>query len=105
MESVLQTHPAIRQAAVYPVRSEFTEDEVAASIILRDGQSLAADELVRYCLENMSRFMVPRFVEFVAELPLTLTNKVEKYKLRARAESNLENLWDSQRPLPAAIER
>ncbi|MBO1017107.1 ATP-dependent acyl-CoA ligase [Achromobacter sp. SD115] len=105
VESILQAHPAIRQAAVYPVRSEFTEDEVAASVILRDGQALAADELVRYCQENMSKFMVPRFVEFVAELPLTLTNKVEKYKLRARAESNLQNLWDSQRPLPAAIER
>lgn len=97
VETIIQTHPAVRQAAVYPVRSEFTEDEVAASIILHEGRTLHPDALVRYCQDNMSRFMVPRFVEFVAELPLTLTNKVEKYKLRARAESSLADLWDSQR--------
>ncbi|KAK79554.1 AMP-binding enzyme C-terminal domain protein [Bordetella bronchiseptica F4563] len=96
VEAIILGHPAVRQAAVYPVRSEFTEDEVAASIVLHDGQALTPEALVLHCRDNMSSFMVPRFVEFVAELPLTLTNKVEKYKLRARAEADPAALWDSQ---------
>lgn len=96
VEAIILGHPAVRQAAVYPVRSEFTEDEVAASIVLHDGQVLTPEALVLHCRDNMSSFMVPRFVEFVAELPLTLTNKVEKYKLRARAEADPAALWDSQ---------
>ncbi|RDK05104.1 ATP-dependent acyl-CoA ligase [Cupriavidus lacunae] len=94
VETIMQTHPAIRQVAVYPVRSEFTEDEVAATVILHEGQTLSCEALIGYCSANMSKFMVPRFVEFVDELPLTLTNKVEKYKLRQRAEADLTRLWD-----------
>lgn len=53
------------------------------------------------CLVTMPESLVTidrntHFVEFVSELPLTLTNKVEKYKLRARAECGLASLWDSQ---------
>jgi crotonobetaine/carnitine-CoA ligase len=38
--------------------------------------------------------MVPRFVEIVTDLPLTLSMKVEKYKLRTRAEAERARLWD-----------
>jgi len=96
VESIILTHPAVKEAAVYPVRSEFTEDEVAASVMLHAGQTLTPDALVQYCRDNMGKYMVPRFIEFVTELPLTLTNKIEKYKLRARAEAEPSRLWDSQ---------
>lgn len=100
VETIILSHPAVRQVAVYPVRSEFTEDEVAASVILHEGHTLTCEALVSHCAANMSKFMVPRFVEFVEALPLTLTNKVEKYKLRQRAEADLTHLWDrdGQRP-------
>lgn len=101
VEAIILAHPAVSQVAVYPVRSEFTEDEVAASVLLHPGQALTPEALVRHCSDNMSKFMVPRFVEFVAELPLTLTNKVEKYKLRQRAEAQLDALWDRDNPSPA----
>jgi crotonobetaine/carnitine-CoA ligase len=45
----------------------------------------------------MAYFMVPRFMEFVAELPVTPTNKVEKYKLREDVEKRLSMVWDREK--------
>ncbi len=94
VESVIASHPDIRQAAVYALRSEHTEDEVAASIVLRDGKRLTPVELVDFCTANMGHYMIPRFLEFVDELPSTLSLKVEKYKLRQRAEADMSRMWD-----------
>jgi len=98
VESVIAMHDAVLQVAVYPVRSEHSEDEVAASIVLRPGMRMTAQELVAFCEKGMSGHMVPRYLEFVPELPLTPTNKVEKYKLKQRAEAGRDSLWDRERP-------
>jgi hypothetical protein len=45
----------------------------------------------------MAYFMVPRFVEFAAQLPKTMTEKVEKYKLRGAAEQRLGEIWDREK--------
>lgn len=100
VESIVLGHPAVKAVAVYAVRSEFTEDEVAASVVLHEGLALTPEELVSYCRANMSGFMVPRFIEFITELPQTPTNKVEKYKLRERAEASRDHLWDREMQMP-----
>ena len=84
VEQVLLSHPAIATAAVYPVRSELAEDEVMAAIVLRPGASLPPAELMAFCEPRMPYFAVPRFVEFLDELPRTENGKVQKYKLRDR---------------------
>ncbi|SCU96144.1 AMP-binding enzyme [Cupriavidus necator] len=99
VESVILGHAAVKAVAVYAVRSELTEDEVAASVVLQEGTSLSAEDLVRYCAGNMSAYMVPRFIEFIDALPLTPTSKVEKYKLRERAQASPERLWDRDRQM------
>jgi len=102
VERAILMHDAIEQVAVYPVRSEFTEDEVAASVVLKAGQSISPEALIAHCIVNMSAFMVPRFLEFVDALPLTPTSKVEKYKLKARAESAQTRLWDREQQTPSS---
>jgi crotonobetaine/carnitine-CoA ligase len=67
------------------------------SVVLRDGQSLSEAGLIEHCQENMAYFMVPRFIEFVADLPKTMTEKVEKYKLKADAEQRLAAVWDREK--------
>lgn len=96
VESIITAHPAVQQVAAYPVKAELSEDEVAVSVVLHPGATLTQAQLVDHCRRNMSRFMVPRFVEFVAQLPMTANQKVEKYKLRARAESDLAAFWDGE---------
>ena len=84
VEQALQSHPDVAAAAVIPVPSELGEDEVMACVVLREGATLEPDALTDFCTERLASFAVPRYVEFVEELPLTPSGKVEKYKLRKR---------------------
>lgn len=97
VEEAVRTHPAVQDVAVYAIRAESSEDEVAMSVVLHEGHRCDEEALVRHCAANLSYFMVPRFVEIVTELPMTLSMKVEKYKLRARAEAERGRLWDRNR--------
>ncbi|NPC56452.1 ATP-dependent acyl-CoA ligase [Caenimonas soli] len=82
VEQVLLAHPAVAEAAVYPVRSELAEDEVMAALVPRPGVALDAPELWRFCESRLPYFAVPRYLDIVAELPRTENGKVQKYKLR-----------------------
>lgn len=97
VEEAVRTHPAVQDVAVYAVPSESSEDEVAMSVVLRPGAACDEETLVRHCSANLAYFMVPRFVEIVDALPMTLSMKVEKYKLRARAIDEPGRLWDRAR--------
>ena len=52
------------------------------AVALREGAELTPEQLVDYCVSRMPDFMVPRYVEFLPELPHTPTGRVEKYRLR-----------------------
>ncbi len=99
VEEVMRTYPAIADVAVYPVRAETSEDEVAATVILRPGSeaSFSYEALLEHCNHNLAYFMVPRYIHVVDDMPKTLTQKIEKYKLRMQAESDLSRLWDRDR--------
>jgi crotonobetaine/carnitine-CoA ligase len=94
VEQVLVSHPAVSVAAVFPVSSELAEDEVMAAIILKNGAQLNEAELICFCEGKMSYFAVPRFVEFVDEVPRTENGKVQKFKLRERGRS--ARTWDRE---------
>jgi crotonobetaine/carnitine-CoA ligase len=84
VEQVLISHPDIAAAAVFPVSSELAEDEVMAAILRKPGCALTALELLAFCEPRLPRFALPRFIEFVTELPQTENGKVQKFKLRER---------------------
>ncbi len=91
-EEVLRSHPQVKDAAICGVQSEIGEQNVKASIVLRDGETLKPEEFVAYCQKHLPKFAVPRFVEFIDELPRTPgTEKVQRYKLRERGT---EEAWD-----------
>jgi carnitine-CoA ligase len=92
VEQVLLSHPAIANAAVFPVRSALAEDEVMAALVLRAGQALAPADLIAYCTPRLPYFAVPRYLEFMLELPTTENGKVQKYKLRERGIT--PQTWD-----------
>jgi crotonobetaine/carnitine-CoA ligase len=95
VEQVLISHPAVANAAVFPVRSELAEDEVMAAIVLRSGAQLEPPALLDFCQPLMPYFAVPRFVEFVDTLPATENGKVTKYKLRERGVTAAT--WDREK--------
>ncbi len=92
VETEINSHPAVLESAAVAVPSEYSEDEIKAAIVLHPGQKLEAEELVRYLEPRMPYFMVPRFIEFVDELPKTPTEKVRKQVLRETGVN--ENTWD-----------
>lgn len=82
VESVLELHPAIAEAAVFAVPSELAEDEVMAAVVLEDGSTCAPEEIFEYSRERLAYFAVPRYIDLRAELPKTATAKVRKDVLR-----------------------
>ncbi len=94
VEQVLSSHPAIATAAVFPVRSELAEDEVMAAIVRRPGSTLTPIALMEFCQPRMPYFAIPRYVEFVDDLPRTENGKVQKYILRERGVSAAT--WDRE---------
>jgi crotonobetaine/carnitine-CoA ligase len=65
--------------------------------VLRPGSNLTPEALIDFCQANMAYYMVPRYVEFVPDLPRTMSEKVQKYKLREAAEARLGEVWDRER--------
>jgi crotonobetaine/carnitine-CoA ligase len=94
VEQVLLSHPAVASAAVFPVRSSLAEDEVMAAIVLRSGQHVTELELVRFCEPRLPYFAVPRYMEFLTELPSTESGKIQKYRLRERGVTAAT--WDRE---------
>ena len=97
LEEILRTHEEIREVAAIAVPSELGEDDVAVYVVVQPGRSLFRTEILEYGREHLPRYMVPRYIEIVDELPKTPTSKVEKYKLVQRAVETLEDLWDGTR--------
>ncbi|WP_326538703.1 AMP-binding protein [Pseudorhodoferax sp.] len=98
VETVLASHPDVEAAAVYGVASADTEEEVAATVQVKPGCRVGEAELAAFCQRNMSAFMVPRYIELVDTMPLTGSQKIEKYKLKERAQRELARFWDRVAP-------
>ncbi len=85
VEKMLERHPAILQAAVVPVDDAVKHQVPAAFVVVKPGAALTVDEVKRFALDNGPAYQHPRFVELVASLPLSGTNKIDKHALAARA--------------------
>jgi carnitine-CoA ligase len=94
VEQVVLSHAAVATAAVFPVRSELAEDEVMVALVLRPDATLTAPELLDHCQPRLPYFAVPRYVEFVDELPATENGKIQKFKLRERGVT--ASAWDRE---------
>jgi crotonobetaine/carnitine-CoA ligase len=94
VEQAILSHPAVSAAAAFPVASEMAEDEVAAAIILEEGETLEPEDLMRHCEPRLAYFAIPRYVRIVEELPQTANGKVRKSVLREAGV--LEGDWDRE---------
>jgi crotonobetaine/carnitine-CoA ligase len=94
VEGIVSQHPAVAECAVFPVASEFSEQEVAVAIALKPGMALDPADLVSYLEPRMAYFMVPRYVVFEDALPKTPTGKIQKYALRERGVTR--DTWDRE---------
>ena len=85
VETVLYRHPAILEAAVVARPDEKWGETPCAFVILREGATATAEEIIAYCRQNMAHYKAPKTVVF-SPLPKTSTGKVQKFVLREQAK-------------------
>jgi fatty-acyl-CoA synthase len=85
VEAYLDLHPDIRRAGVIGVPNELGGEAVWAYVELEPGATLSAREVRSYCRGSIAAFKVPSQVRFVERMPLSVTDKVQRYKLRELA--------------------
>jgi crotonobetaine/carnitine-CoA ligase len=84
VESVLNTHPAVFESVVIGVPSPLGEEDVKAFVRLKPGATVEPEPLFLFLAEKLPFFMVPRYLEFVDEIPKTANQKAQRYVLRQR---------------------
>jgi crotonobetaine/carnitine-CoA ligase len=72
------------ESAAVGVPDEMRDEAIRVFVVLAQGATVSADELLAHCQEHLARFKVPDAVEFVDELPRTAVGKVQKHLLRRR---------------------
>ncbi len=82
IERVLSTHPAIREVAVVGVKDEKWGEVGKAFISLKPNAELGAAEVLQFCTNSLAKFKIPKYVEFLPELPKGDSGKILKRLLR-----------------------
>lgn len=78
VEDVLMSHPKVAETAVVGVPDEIFGEQVRAVLTLKEGVTATAEEIKEFCTEKLAEYKVPRYVEFVDELPKGPTGKILK---------------------------
>jgi fatty-acyl-CoA synthase len=85
IEEFLYTHPDIVDVQVIGVPDERYGEEIMAWVKLRDGASLSQEDIRAFCEGRIAHFKIPRYVQLTHEFPMTVTGKIQKYKMREAA--------------------
>jgi fatty-acyl-CoA synthase len=89
IEEFLYSHPQIADVQVIGVPDERYGEELMAWVIPRNGAELTEDEVKDFCRGKIAHFKIPRYVKFVEGFPMTVTGKVQKFKMRETAIGEL----------------
>lgn len=90
IESYLESHPKIREAAVVGVPSPLGDESVWAFIRLEEGANMTPEEVLDYCRRELEPYQIPSQVRFVEEFPRSEVGKPQKFKLRMEAIREME---------------
>jgi fatty-acyl-CoA synthase len=89
IEEFLYTHPDVSDVQVIGVPSEKYGEEVMAWVKLREGAAVSSDALDAYCRGKIATYKIPRYWKFVDSFPMTVTGKIQKFKMREVAVDEL----------------
>ncbi|MDH5217257.1 MAG: AMP-binding protein, partial [Gammaproteobacteria bacterium] len=95
IETFLYSNPRVAQVAVFGIPDEFYGEEVMAWIQLHAGESMTEDEIKDFCKDRIAHFKIPKYIWFVDEFPMTVTGKLQKFKMREMAIENLSAISQS----------
>lgn len=91
VEEVLYGHPKVKEAVIVGLPNEkFLGEKIKAYVVLKEGQQATAEELIGYCRERLSKFKVPKEIEFRDKLPRNLVGKMLRRVLRDEEMKKIE---------------
>lgn len=89
IEDFIYTHPDVVDVQIVGVPSEKYGEEAYAFVIKRPGSSVTEKDIQTYVANNMARHKVPSYVEFIDQMPMTASGKIQKFVLRDMAKAKL----------------
>jgi fatty-acyl-CoA synthase len=89
IEEFLYTHPDIEDVQVIGVPDPKYGEELCAWVKLRPGSSVTTGQVREFCSGKIAHYKVPRYVRVTQEFPMTVTGKVQKFKMRETSISEL----------------
>jgi fatty-acyl-CoA synthase len=89
VEEFLYTHPSIEDVQVVGLPDEKYGEELCAWVKLRPGAELTEEDVRGFCVGKIAHYKVPRYVRFTEDFPMTVTGKVQKFKMRETSVAEL----------------
>ena len=89
IEEFLYRHPKVQDVQVVGLPDKRYGEELCAWIIAKPGQSVTADEIRDFCKGQIAHYKVPRYIQFVTAFPMTVTGKIQKFKIRDEMKAQL----------------
>jgi fatty-acyl-CoA synthase len=89
IEEFLYTHPDIEDVQVIGVPDEKYGEELCAWVRLRPGSTITAEQVREFCTGKIAHYKIPRYVRVTGAFPMTVTGKVQKFKMRETSVSEL----------------
>ena len=90
IEEFLYRHPQVQDVQVVGVPDEKYGEELCAWIIAKPGQSVTEDDIRAFCQGQIAHYKVPRYIRFVDAFPMTVTGKIQKFKIRETMMQQLQ---------------
>ncbi|MFW9951951.1 MAG: AMP-binding protein [Candidatus Thorarchaeota archaeon] len=89
IERVIDLHDKVLESAAYGIKSsqvgeDYAEDEIMVAVVLKPGEKMNPEELLDYCKDKLADFQLPRFIDFVKELPKSDVHRIMKRFLKDR---------------------
>jgi crotonobetaine/carnitine-CoA ligase len=94
VEQAILSHGSVSDSAVFGVPSSIGDEDVMAVVVMREGCRVEPEDLLRHLDKRLAYFAIPRYVEFMAALPLTENGKIKRTELRQRGVTAFT--WDRE---------
>ena len=89
IEEFLYRHPKVQDVQVVGLPDKRYGEELCAWVIVKPNQSATEDEIREFCKGQIAHYKVPKYIQFVAEFPMTVTGKIQKFKIRDEMKARL----------------
>jgi len=92
IEDVIFTHPKVAEVAVFGVPDDYYGEEVMAWVQLHAGEIVNEEEIHNFCEDKLAHFKIPKYIWFVDNFPMTVTGKLQKFRMREIAIDKMKDI-------------